>query len=96
MNLDTVQQEFTDSMMEEWPSLVAKSSPPILQPIFDPKIPRELLSKHSNALDGSNLKKHLPEFKLSHPSITKAEVDKLVKSWRGTAGVWPNAPPKKK
>lgn len=96
MNLDTVQEEFTDSMMEEWPNLMAKSTPPISQPIFEPKIPRELLSKHSNALDGGKLKKHLPDFKLSQPTMTKAEVDRIVKSWRATPGVWPNASPRKK
>lgn len=93
MNLDAVQEEANESLLESWPAMLAKSD--ITQPIFNPIVPRELLSKHSSALNGAKLKKHLPDFKLQHPVMTAQEVGKIVVSWRSCKGVWPNAQAKK-
>lgn len=79
---------------QPWLEMLSASKPPISNTPLSPILPPQILRKNRCHLDGSKLKKIIPEWKPAHPKITSDEVKNCIATWKKD-GVWPNVKPKK-
>lgn len=93
LNMKTVVSEANEQHLQDWPEILAKSTPPITNPPINPTMPPEELSKHGASFDGSKLRQ-LTGWKPKAPKLTQDAVKEVLDQWRAEEGVWPNAPQK--